>query len=586
MSLTVDQMLAVPMRDGVTLRADVYRRSGPGRRPALLFRTPYGRLSGMYATFALRAATAGYAVVMQDTRGRGASDGEFVPFVHERADGFDTLDWLASQPWCDGNVGMFGGSYDGITQWQAAMSGHPALKAIAPNVTSSNYHHGWAYRGGAFQLGFNLGWTHALAAAGVHRAGAAAERLRAELVDGADNLAERYRRLPLDDQPTLVKLAPYYADWLRRPDYDAWWETLDVSRDYERISVAAFNLGGWYDIFNGGTIENFTGMRERAPTPMRQRQQLLIGPWTHGGVFGGNPIGAWSFGGRSTGAHIDADGMQLRWFDAWLREDEAALAGQAPATYFTMGVNEWRTARSWPPPAVQWQEWFLRSGGRANTAAGDGELRREAPTDEPPDTFLYNPRDPVPTLGGALCCNPVHNVGGVFDQRPIEARQDVLVYTSPPLPEPVEVSGPILVTLHASTSALDTDWTAKLVDVEPCGYARNLTDGILRARYRHSMREPQLLTPGQVVEYVIDAGATSNVFAAGHRIRLEVSSSNFPHFDRNPNTGEIPGRSTRLLSALQTVCHDHAHPSHVLLPVVPAGASEPRRATPPAKESL
>jgi putative CocE/NonD family hydrolase len=566
-------MAAVPMRDGTVLRADVYRPSGPGRRAALVFRTPYGRSGlAMYGTFALRAATEGYAVVMQDVRGCGDSDGVLVPFLHEHDDGFDTIDWIASQPWCDGNVGMFGGSYDGVTQWQAAMSGHPALKAIAPNVTSANYHHGWTYRGGAFQLGFSLGWTYGLAAATARRGGTAARHLP-DLIDGSDQLPERFRRLPLDDHPALVEVAPYYRDWLARPDYDPTWERLDVSRAYERISVAAYNMGGWYDIFLGGTLDNFAGMRERAPSAARGQQQLLIGPWIHGGIFSGNPAGSWSFGGRSTGAAIDADGRQLRWFDTHLRGEDHGLADQPPVTLFTMGVDEWRTAPDWPVPGTEWQEWFLHSDGRANTLHGDGTLSRETPAGEPPDSYVYNPRNPVPTVGGSLCCNPVHTIAGVFDQREVETREDVLVYTSAPLPEALEVTGPIRITLHASSSAVDTDWTAKLVDVGPCGYARNLTDGIVRARYRDSMRTPSLLTPGQIVPYTIDLGATSNVFQAGHRIRVEVSSSNFPHFDRNPNTGEVAGRSTRMISALQTVHHETGHASRILLPVVPTGAT-------------
>ncbi|WP_028921625.1 CocE/NonD family hydrolase [Pseudonocardia acaciae] len=575
-SLTVDRGVPIPLRDGTVTRADVYRPAGGGRNPALVFRTPYDRSSlDMYGTFTLRAASAGYAVVLQDIRGRGESDGTFTPFVNEREDGYDTVDWIAAQPWCDGKVGMFGGSYDGVTQWQAARSGHPALKAIAPNVTSSNYHHGWTYRGGAFQLSFSLGWTHALALAGVRRDGGAPEAIREDLIDGADELAERAARLPLSDHPSLAKIAPYYRDWLVHPDYDEFWRDIDVSRDYETISVASFNLGGWYDIFNGGTLENFAGMRSRAPEEVRGRQRMLIGPWQHAGIFTGNPVGSWNFGRRATGPAVDADGMQLRWFDAWLRDADDGIGAEPPVLLFTMGADRWRVADGWPLPGTQWQDWYLRSGGLANTLNGDGVLSREQPAAEPPDSYVYNPRDPVPTLGGGLCCSPVHTVGGVFDQRPIEARQDVLVYTSAPLAEPVEVTGPVRLVLHAGSSAPDTDWTAKLVDVEPCGYARNLTDGILRARYRASPSTPQPLVSGEVTEYTIDLGATSNVFAPGHRIRLEVSSSNFPHYDRNPNTGAPFGESAEVASAHQTVHHEPAHLSRLVLPVAPAGATRP-----------
>lgn len=575
-SLAVDRDVSVPMRDEVTLSADVYRPSGPQRRPALIFRTPYDRNNlGMYGTFALRAATAGYAVIMQDTRGRGSSGGEFTPFVTERDDGYDTVDWIAEQAWCDGNVGMFGGSYDGVTQWQAAMSGHPALKAIAPNVTSSDYHHGWTYRGGAFQLSFSLGWTYSLAAHTAGRGDGAPAAIREALIDESDRLPEQARRLPLTDQPTLEKIAPYYRDWLQHPAYDSFWEGIDVSRAYEDIQVAAFHMGGWYDIFQGGTLENFAGMRARASRPARDRQHLLIGPWQHAGLFSGNPVGEWNFGGRATGSGIDAEGLQLRWFDTWLCGIDDGIADEPPVLLYTMGSDQWRVADDWPLPGTDWQDWYLHSHGRANTLNGDGSLSRETPAQEPPDSYVYNPRNPVPTRGGGLCCNPVHTIGGVFDQRPTEAREDVLVYTSEPLTQSVEVTGPVRVVLHASTSAADTDWTAKLVDVGRCGYARNLCDGILRARYRSSIREGSLVEPGDVVEYEIDLGSTSNVFRPGHQIRVEVSSSNFPHFDRNPNTGELPGHGTELSSALQHVHHTGTRMSRIVLPVAAEDSTRP-----------
>ncbi|MEV0677356.1 CocE/NonD family hydrolase [Actinosynnema sp. NPDC050436] len=567
-SLTVDRAVAVPLRDGTVLRADVYRPVGQ-RCPALIFRTPYDRTGlGMYGTFALRAASEGYAVVMQDTRGRGASEGEFTPFVHEREDGYDTVDWAASQPWCDGTAGMFGGSYDGVTQWQAAMSGHPALKAIAPNVTASSYHHGWVYRGGAFQLGFSLGWTLSLAAHNAGRDPSVPASVREALIDASDGFPDTARVLPLADHPYLDKVAPYYQEWLRHPEYDEYWERLDVSRAYSDMTVAAFNMGGWYDTFLGGTLANYAGMAARSPVPDRQR--LLVGPWPHEGLFRSNPVGSMSFGGRSTAGALDVEGLQLRWFDRWLRDADVE---DPPVLLYTMGANRWRVADSWPLPGTEHQDWYLHSGGRANTLDGDGRLSREAPGDQPPDSYVYNPRNPVPTLGGALCCSPVHTQGGVYDQRPVEAREDVLVYTSEPLTQPLDVTGPVTVVLHAATTAVDTDWTAKLVDVGPCGYAQNICDGIVRARYRGGA--PQPVTPGEVVEYRIDLGATSTVFRPGHRIRVEVSSSNFPHFDRNPNTGEQPGTSSAMISAMQTVHHGGPALSRIVLPVVPAEATRP-----------
>jgi len=572
LTLSVDRNVPVAMRDGVVLFADVYRPTGPGPYPTLLQRTPYDK-QNVGAPFMLRAAGSGYAVVVQDVRGRFTSEGAFLAFVNERQDSYDTLEWLVAQPWCNGDVGMFGGSYVGLTQWQAAIGGHPALKVIAPAITAADYHDGWAYQGGAFQLGFNLSWTSVLAINTVLRKRKEdpdAEAIYQALLDSADNLPEEFTRLPLAEHPILSAFAPYYGDWVNHPTYDDFWANLDVSTRHDTLNVAALNIGGWYDIFQKGTIDNFTGMRANAPAAVRERQHLILGPWNHSGMTRGNPIGAYDFGMRSTGAVIDADGIQLRWFDRWLRGIENGVETEPPVRLFVMGSNQWRHEREWPLARTDWQEWFLHSGGWANTLNGDGALSRESPAAEPPDAYLYNPRNPVPTMGGGLCCNAVFSQGGAYDQRAVEAREDVLVYTTPPLEQSVEVTGPVKLILWASSSAVDTDWTAKLVDVSPCGYARNLTDGILRARYRDSMREGTPITPGDVIAYEVDLWSTSNAFLPGHSIRLEVSSSNFPRFDRNPNTGELPGRSVAMVSALQTVFHSSEHPSRLVLPVIPA----------------
>ncbi|HEX5166112.1 MAG TPA: CocE/NonD family hydrolase [Thermomicrobiales bacterium] len=572
-SLSVERNVAVPMRDGTILYADVYRPAGPGPFPALLTRSPYDKAVTGAAPFTVRAATAGYAVVIQDVRGRFESEGEFYAFVNERQDGYDTLEWLASQPWCDGKIGMFGGSYVGLTQWQAALSGHPALKAIVPNVTAANYHNGWTYQGGAFELQFNLSWTLSVLAINTS--------LRANngdinspafqaIMDASDNMTPEFEKLPLTGNEVFGEFARYYDDWVNHPTYDDFWSGLDVSRGWESITAASFSMGGWHDIFLGGTIDNFAGMTAASGDG---RHRLMIGPWNHGGMRTGNPIGDENFGMRSTGAVIDEGGMHLRWYDRWLRDIDNGIENDPPVKLFVMGSNRWREAQTWPLENTDWQEWFLHSGGTANTLNGDGALSREAPGGEPADSYVYNPRNPVPTRGGGLCCNNVFSLGGAWDQREVEQREDVLVYTSAPMEKAREVTGPIKVILYASSSATDTDFTAKLVDVGPCGYARNLTDGIIRARYRESMAEGTLITPGEVIEYEIDLWATSNLFKEGHRIRVEISSSNFPRFDRNPNTGELPGRSTEMVSALQTIHHSTEYPSRIVLPVIndPAG---------------
>lgn len=569
LSLTVQRDVAATMSDGVTLYADVYRPAGVGPYPTLLTRTPYDKAQRGASPFVIRAASAGYAVVVQDVRGRFNSEGKFHAFVNERRDGGETLEWLASQPWCNGDIGMFGGSYVGLTQWQAALSGHDALKAIAPNVTASNYHNGWAYQGGAFELQFNLSWTlSVLAVNSVIKATSMYSDVHESLIDAVDAMEQEFSRLPLDNHPNLKTYAPYYHEWVQHPTYDDFWRELDVSQNYSDLAVPALNMGGWHDIFLGGTIENFQGMREHGKSVAARDSRLLIGPWNHGGMVAGNPIGDYDFGVRSTGAYIDADGLQIAWFDRWLRGEESPFDDAPAARYFLMGAGEWQTATNWPPEDAVKQSWYLRSDGWANSRHGDGVLTPSEPGEEPPDSFVYNPLHPVPTKGGGLCCNAVWSLGGAYDQREIEDREDVLVYTSEPLEQPLDVVGPVKVVLYASSTAPDTDFTAKLVDVHPCGYARNLTDGIIRARYRLSMSEETLLTPGEVVEYEIDLWSTANRFRTGHRIRVEISSSNFPRFDLNPNTGELPGRSTEMVSAMQTVHHSAGYPSRVELMVV------------------
>lgn len=569
-TFTLERDLPVPMRDGTVLYADVYRPAGAGRYPALLQRTPYDKsATATMSRLILRATEAGYAVLAQDVRGRFHSEGEFHPFVHERDDGYDTLSWLADQPWCDGRVGMYNQSYVGLTQWQAAMSGHPALRAIVPTVTASDYHNGWTYQGGAFELSFNYSWVISNLLYDTVKRSSAPER-KAAVDRYADTLDEGYWRLPLELPGEVASAAPYYAEWVAHPRYDEFWRGLDVSAAYPSLGVPALNIGGWYDIFLRGTIENFTGMRAGGGSERGRRgARLLLGPWNHSGMRAGNPIGEADFGVGSTGDAIDVDGLHLRWYDHWLREADNGVDTEPPVRVFVMGERRWRVADEWPLPQTQWQEWFLHSGGRANSLRGDGSLSPASPKAESPDRYVYDPSDPVPTRGGGLCCNHVFSLGGAFDQREVEARDDVLVYTSEALTAPLEVTGPVRLQLWAASSARDTDFTAKLVDVGPCGRAVNLTDGILRARFRSSMSEESWLEPGEATLFGIDLVATGNVFLPEHRIRLEVSSSNFPRFDRNPNTGDHSGE---MVTASQTVFHDGDHPSRLVLPVIPAGS--------------
>lgn len=577
MDLVIEKNVPVRMRDGVPLATDVYRPSGGGPFPTVVSRLPYDKELPIvnFSFDTLRAARAGYAVVVQDTRGRYASEGRFNPFFDEAADGADAIGWAAAQPWSTGAVGTVGGSYFGATQWLAATQAPEALRAIAPFVTTDQYYEGWAYQGGAFQLGFNLHWCLISLGLGelVRQMGtgqAGPERFAA-LVAAIDANDELYRRLPLREVPELDGLSPYYEDWLAHPSYDEFWRSVAPCESYDRITAPALNMGGWYDLFLKGTLANYVGMKQRGGSEQARRlQRLVVGPWAHGPLSGWYPER--SYGLMSGTDAFDVTGLQLRWFDQLLKGEDRGVEGEKPVRLFVMGANEWRDEDDWPLPDTHYADYFLHSAGRANTAAGDGELSPEPPGDEPEDVYLYDPRDPVPTVGGATFL-PGLFIGanaGPRDQRTVEQRHDVLCYTTAPLAEPLEVTGPVELVLHASSSARDTDFTAKLVDVWPDGRAELLTDGILRARYRDSLSEPRPLEPGQAYELRVDLVATANVFGAGHRIRLEVSSSNFPRFDRNTNTGGTIAEEgpEHLQVAVNRVHHARALPSRLVLPVV------------------
>ena len=577
MKIVIDKHVPVALRDGTVLAADVYHPDVRDPAPTLIKRTPYDKddASGLSEVDLIRAAEAGYATVVQDTRGRYGSNGAFAPFLHEAGDGAETVEWAAAQPWSNGRVGMLGGSYLGATQWLTATRDPAPLQAIAPFITSADYYEGWTYQGGAFELGFCLEWAlMSLALGELDRrlgAGKADQDQLDAFVAMADQRAPLFERLPLVDMPELADLAPYYAEWLAHPDDDAYWRAISPRAHHGDITVPALNTGGWYDLFLGGTLDNYTGMRrdggsERA----RSLQRLVIGPWTHsvkGGMFAGRDYGMLAgLGG------MDFTGMHLRWFDHVLRGEDNGVDRDKPVRLFIMGPDEWRDEDDWPLPDTQWTDFFLHSSGRANSAGGDGVLSTTQPGDETPDVFLYDPRNPVPTCGGPTML-PGGTVGanaGPLDQRTVEARSDVLCYTTAPLEHPVEVTGPVTLTIYVSSSARDTDITGKLVDVHPDGRAEHLTDGILRARYRDSMSDPVPLEPGHVYELRIDLWATANVFAAGHRIRLEVSSSNFPRFARNTNTGGTIAHEgwDDLVPAGNTVHHTRAYPSRLTLPII------------------
>lgn len=546
--------LEIPMRDSTILRADVWRPEGDEPLPVVLARTPYNKQLADPPRPWLRLASNGYVVVVQDCRGRWASDGDFVPFRDEIDDGYDTVEWLAAQPWCTGKIGMYGTSYLGTTQWLAAAGAPPHLTTIIPAFTASDYHNGWIYHSGALMQSFAIGWALPYELGALERSDVPAERrpeVAARIRSMLSDVLGTTSHFPLKDVPVFSEngLGSYYFDWLEHPDEDDYWRQWSIEKHHDRIAIPVLSFGGWYDMFLRGTIRNFLGLAAKG------NQRLVIGSWAHGKpLYGDNPDTSISFGLPATS--LDYEGLSLRWLDHWLKgENNGVMEDTAPITYFTLGINTWESATEWPPAAAKDVAYHLRADGGLSTDLPDA--------DEPADVFVYDPRNPVPTHGG-----PAYGNGGARDQRWLGERADVLVYTSSLLKEDLKVTGPVTVTLWASTSARDTDFTAKLVDVYPDGLAMNLADGIVRARYRNSLAKQELLEPGAVVEYEIDLEATSNVFKAGHRIRVEISSSNWPRFDPNPNTGGTFGEDVEGIPALQTVYHSAERPSHVRLLVM------------------
>jgi uncharacterized protein len=587
--VAIDFDVPAKMRDGTILRANVYRPVGEGKWPVLLTRLPYGK-DFPIATSILdptQVARRGYVVIVQDTRGRVSSAGEWTPFINEALDGVDTIEWASKLHYSDGNVGVFGASYFGFTQWSAAVHQPAALKAMIPLVTWNDPLNGVISRGGAIELGSSANWNLMMGLDVLirrHRGDPQSLGRRIYLlVQEMDALAhEGYSSLPLSEFAPLKRhdiAHHYFENFSRQLDRENdQVKSMTILGKHENVTAPSFNIGGWYDIFLKDTVNNFKIMREQGSTPEARQSKLLIGPWTHSGYS--NPVGELNFGFASSSAYIDLQidlqRLQVRWFDHWLKGVDTGILREAPIKLFVMGANVWRDEQEWPLARAVDTRYYLHSGGQANSLGGNGLLSTESPGSESPDQYDYDPANPVITRGGALLMSPEFRPGP-FDQRATESREDVLVYTTPVLEQDVEVTGPITVHLWTTSSAPDTDFVARLVDVYPDGYAQNLTDGIIRARYRNFSKgeAPTLIEPGKAYEYEIDLWATSNVFKAGHAIRLDITSSNFPRWDRNPNTGHEIGADDELAVAHQTILHDSDHPSYVELPIVPIVAAAP-----------
>lgn len=557
--------LRAPMRDGVRLSTDVYLPEGGGRFPAIVLRTPYESTRDQHVDWAIWWARRGYAAVVQDCRGKFESEGVFYAYRDDGPDGADALRWLAAQPWCDGKIGMSGRSYGGIVQWQAAAQGDVPLTAMAPQVIMGDYFGEYHRVGGAVQWALT-----ALAAVTFASAVALTQRGCAQIFGNQ----RFYRHLPLitADEALIGRPIPYFRDWLTHSVYDDYWAALDTHRALEHVGVPVCQQGAWYDPYTEAMFRLYNGVRERGANPQaRAGQKIYIVPWTHH-IPDSSRLGDLDFG---PGAYVDLNQEDLRWFDHWLKGNDTGLLDEPPIKIFVMGRNEWRHEREWPLARTAWTPFYLHSGGRANTLYGDGALSPEPPGAEPADRYSYDPADPVPTLGGnhslwtliKFAAEPVYP--GPIDQRPIERRDDVLCYTSTPLEQDLEVTGPVDLVLYAATSARDTDFTAKLIDVHPSGQAIHIAEGIMRCRHRAGLDRVDFPEPGEAARYRIALASTSNVFRRGHRIRLEISSSNFPRFDRNLNSGDDIATGTRMEVAHQTVLHSSEYPSHLVLPVIP-----------------
>jgi uncharacterized protein len=552
----------IRMRDGVTLYADIFRPRGEGRYPVIVSRTPYSteRTPAAYEA-GVYLAQRGYVYVFQDVRGRHESDGRWEPFFDDEKDGYDTIEWAARQPWSDGKVAMQGGSYLGQNQWRAAQAAPKALVTIFPMVASTSIYHDWITLNGGWRLSFNFGWGP------VRQESRIMQNTGPHTLEGVDAIHydRMLQHLPLTTMQQLAgRNAKFYDDWLANPDYNQYWKPLNVEEMFDKITIPVHTFGGWFDIFSQGTLRGYVGMSQKGGTEQaRKMSHMVIGPWGHGP--------SQSFGDLDFGptADVNALDLQARWYDYWLKGIDNGLAKEPPVKLFVMGRNEWVYEQEYPLARADYRPLYFTSGGRANTDKGDGRLSWTKPGASTADRFTYDPAKPVPSLGGNNCCG-TPTAAGPKDQRPIEGREDVLIYSSDALEEELEVTGPVKVVLYASSDAVDTDFVAKLVDVHPDGKSYNMAEGIVRARYRDGAGKPSPLKPGQVYRFEIDLVGTSVAFQKGHRIRVHVTSSHFPQFDRNPNTGAKFGTSADVKVAQQTIHHDAERPSHIVLPVIPS----------------
>ena len=558
LGIIIERETPVPMRDGVILRANVFRPDAPGRFPAILVRTPYGK--GDQAPS--RYVRAGYAVVTQDSRGRYSSGGEYVLFTEENTgdakDGYDTVEWLADQPWCNGRVGSMGASYNAWMQWQFAKLRPPHLVAMAAaTIPTEIIPLDWP---GAFRPGRRVRWWLTTIAPDIRKRRGLPPPHTKDEANEIWNELEQGRRLHFLPWMDMVRdlppgLAEPVESWLRNPNRRPW----RFREAHAEVEVPNLDFTGWFDHCND-TMWHLPGMQKNGRSELARTQtKMVIGPWFHGGL-GLRKFGDIDFGPQ---AELDKEGMTIRWFDRWLKGLDNGVDREPPVRYFVMGAAKWRSAQTWPPEGTLETDLFLTSKGDAQETSGSGELIESAPLGDPCDTYVYDPNNPVSTLWSAnLVTIP-------SDRRRLEYRRDILTYRTPPLEKEIEIVGYPEVALYASSSATDTDFFARLVDEDPDGMALEVCYGMVRARHRNSLDKEEFLTAGEVTEFRIKLGATACRFLKGHSVRLEITSSDFPNYDRNHNTGGNDLAETRMVPAEQKVFHSAEHPSRLILPVSP-----------------
>ncbi len=534
------------MRDGVEISADIYFPGNEGKYPAIVVRTPYGKGEERNISVGKYFSDNGYVVVICDVRGRGDSDGSFVPYFNEGRDGHDVIEWTAAQPWCTGSVGTMGGSYLARIQWTTVLEKPPHLKAMVSTVVPSDP---FVESPTGVPDPIHISWSFLVSDRALQNVGHV-------------NWEKVYKTLPLTEMEEAT--GRKITDWKESFDHttlDEYWKPICYQTRFSEIDIPVMHVSGWYDDEQVGTPMNYRGMREHGGSEAaRNRQKLVMGPWPHG-VNKSQTLGDIDFGPESL---IDLLGIEKRWFDRWLKGESNGVEDEDRVYIFVMGENKWRHEKDWPLPGTEFTTYHFSSGGRANSRFGDGTLSPGSPEGEERDSYTYNPEDPYPFITEQTSAQ----IGGPDDYSAVERRDDVLVYTSEPLKEKLEVTGPVKAEIFVSSDAEDTDFNVKLLDVWPNGFAQRLCDGVVRARYREGMEKEVPMVPGKVYKMEVDMWNTSQVFLPGHRIRVEVASSAFPKYSRNQNVWEKLGKTSNMKIANQTVYHSREYPSGVVLPII------------------